>query len=70
MLGLSIAHTEFYNLYMPFTASSWSVYSTYRSNLTRLCIYAFTDLNSASCTYVLDFLGMPLLKFLSTLMQQ
>ena len=53
--GLSIAHTEFYNhIYAFYSLFFWSVYSTYRGNLTCLCIYAFTDLNSASCTYVLE----------------
>ena len=49
---------------MLFTASFRSVYSTYRVNHMRLWIYASTDLNSASSTYVLDFYGMPLLQFI------
>ena len=30
--SLSVAHTELCIIYMPFTASFWSVYSTYRVN--------------------------------------
>ena len=33
LLGLSVAHTEFCIIYMLFTASFRSVYSTYRVNL-------------------------------------
>ena len=62
--SLSVAHTEFCIIYMLFTASFQSVYSTYRVNHTCLCIYASTDVASASSTYVLDFYGMPLLQFL------
>ena len=65
--SLSVAHTEFCIIYMLFTASLWSVYSTYRVNHMHLCIYASTDVNSASSTYVLNFQGMPLLQFLGTL---
>ena len=49
---------------MLFTASFRSAYSIYRVNHTCLCIYASTDLNSASSTYVLDFHGMAVLQFL------
>ena len=65
--SLSVAHTEFCIIYMLFTASIRSAYSTYRVNHTHLCIYASTDLSSASSTYVLDFQGMPLLQFLGTI---
>ena len=64
LLGLSVAHTEFCIIYMLSTASFRSVFSTHRVNLTHLEIHAFTDLKSASSTYVLDFYGMPPLKFL------
>ena len=50
-----------YHIYMLFTAFFWSVSSTYRVNHMHLCIYASTDLNSASSTHVLSFHGMPLL---------
>ena len=84
--GLSVAHTELCIIYMLFTASFRSVFSTYRVLLYYyvyfiqpllglplahigliLPIYKympFTDLQSASSTYVLDLYGMPPLKFL------
>ena len=59
--SLSVAHTEYCILYMLFTASLWSVSSTYRVNHICLCAYASTDLNSPFSTYGLDFHDMPLL---------
>ena len=83
--GLSVAHTEFCIIYMLFTASFRSAFSTYRVILyyyvyfiqpllglplahIELILHTyeympFTDLKSASSTYVLDFYGMSPLNF-------
>ena len=86
LLGLPLAHIELYVIYMLFTASIRSVFSTYRVILYNyvyflqpllglplahieliIHIYGympFTAYKPVSSTYVLDFYGMPPLKFL------